>query len=81
MTVPEDTVNLVCPTSQDKSQWLHVLQEAIKQCVGPPAEMNLVTLRAPPLVRSAEFVFLKHPQYKDAKYQGVYANLFCYKNY
>lgn len=75
ITLPEDTLTLTCPTSADKGQWMYALQEGIKRSVhglsvGSGEAGMLALPRAPPLVRSATYTFIKHPQYKDATYVG-----------
>ncbi|XP_076043188.1 alsin-like isoform X2 [Oratosquilla oratoria] len=72
LTTPEDTITLVCQVSQEKSLWSYSLQEAIKKNIPGVSEM----MRSPPLVRTAEYTFTKHPQYKDATYKGQW---FCGK--
>ncbi|CAL4093885.1 unnamed protein product, partial [Meganyctiphanes norvegica] len=76
ISLPEDTLTLVCPTSSDKGQWMYALQEGIKRSVNTSIEYNMQVPRAPPLVRTASYTFTKHPQYKDATYTGQW---FCGK--
>lgn len=57
---PEDTMLLVTSGANEKTEWVHAFQNAIK--------WHLDKSTAPP-ARNAVHVFTK-PPYKDAKYSG-----------
>lgn len=68
LTMPEDTLNLTCPTAKDKIEWLTAFQSAIKMSLHINVDVN--SRSAPPLARFATYTFTKVPNLKDAVYRG-----------
>ncbi|BES88813.1 Vacuolar sorting protein 9 (VPS9) domain [Nesidiocoris tenuis] len=60
VVTPEETMILVTSSANEKTEWLHAFQHAIK------THLNKSSASAP---RTASYVFTKAP-YKDAKYTG-----------
>ncbi|XP_076313442.1 amyotrophic lateral sclerosis 2 [Tachypleus tridentatus] len=82
LTMPEDTLNLTCCTSSEKTGWICALNNAIKKTldghIGLATRGNIISMQrlTPPLARQATYTFVKHPTYKDATYTGMW---FCGK--
>ncbi|XP_065164846.1 alsin isoform X2 [Atheta coriaria] len=64
LKMPEDTLDLYANEPEQKIEWFHALQNAIKSSLGK------VSLHQPPEERNAEYTFTKNGYYKDAKYNG-----------
>lgn len=68
LKMPEEVIDLYTTQAEEKIQWFHVLQNAIKNALGKSSAHQ------PPLVRSASYTFTKTGTYKDAKYLGRWLN-------
>ncbi|GJQ66990.1 hypothetical protein Trydic_g7984 [Trypoxylus dichotomus] len=68
LKMPEESMDLYTTQAEEKIQWFHVLQNAIKSALGKNSAHQ------PPLVRSATYTFLKTGCYKDARYTGRWLN-------
>nr|CAD7444435.1 unnamed protein product [Timema bartmani] len=64
LTMPEEVLTVYTPTPQDKTEWLQALHGSIKK------SLFKCHSHVPPTARTANYIFTKHPQYKDAKYTG-----------
>lgn len=63
ITVPEETLTLVTPSTHDKNEWLLAIQNAVKAKLNKSLACN---------VRTATYTFTKPTAtYKDATYTGT----------
>ncbi|GAB6024905.1 agglutinin-like protein 2, variant 2 [Chamberlinius hualienensis] len=83
LTLPEETLVLVCDTSAAKTEWVSALNSAIDRKlkmksnlfddIQKPGSSRLSLVRCnPPLVRHASYSFIKSTLYKDASYTGMW---------
>ncbi|KAK9739210.1 MORN repeat [Popillia japonica] len=68
LKMPEESMDLYTTKAEEKIQWFHILQNAIKSALGKNSAHQ------PPLLRSAAYTFFKTGCYKDAKYMGRWLN-------
>lgn len=68
LKMPEDNLVLYTTEPEDKIEWFHSLQNAIK------VALNKKDALQPPLVRSTGYTFTRNGMYKDAKYLGRWSN-------
>ena len=68
LKMPEDSIELYSNEGEDKIQWFHALQAAIKGALGK------LHVHQPPVCRSATYTFCKNGYYKDATFSGRWLN-------
>ncbi|XP_022918899.1 alsin isoform X2 [Onthophagus taurus] len=68
LKMPEETIELYTIQAEDKIQWFHTLQQAIKNALGKS------NAHQPPSLRTASYTFTKNGYYKDANYTGRWLN-------
>lgn len=68
LRMPEESIDLYTTQPEEKIQWFHALQNAIKNALGKSSAHQ------PPLLRSANYTFSKTGFCKDAKYVGRWLN-------
>ncbi|XP_017773870.1 PREDICTED: alsin isoform X2 [Nicrophorus vespilloides] len=68
LKMPEESIELYTTTAEQKIEWFHALQNAIKLALVKP------NAHQPPCLRSANYTFVKNGIYKDAKYSGRWLN-------
>lgn len=65
LTTPEEIISVATTTEQEKTEWIHSFNTAIKMV------LNKESLFKPPAIRSASYTFSsKNGFYKEAKYCG-----------
>lgn len=68
LKMPEDVLTVYTTEPEDKVNWFHIFQDAIK------AALNKKDARQPPFIRTASYTFTKNPFYKEAHYTGRWLN-------
>lgn len=65
LTTPEEVLSVATSTEQEKTEWIHILNQTIRQVLHKESTFK------PPAVRTASYTFSsKNSFYKDAKYIG-----------
>lgn len=64
LKMPEDSLILYTTTAEEKIEWFHILQNAIKKAL---SKMDALQ---PPVIRSASYTFTKAGFFKDSTYTG-----------
>jgi len=65
--MPEETIDLVASSAEEKSEWLRALSAAIARCLKKPYEMGS---KFPP--RKGTYTFTQPGPFKDATFCGKY---------
>ena len=85
MTTPEESLILTAPSASEKAEWLWALYQATDKALKGHRDLGRLGTRghrpqggagvmATPRDRQATHSFSKLPQYKDAKYTGMWRN-------
>lgn len=65
LTTPEEILSVTTSSEQEKTEWVHALNSAIRSALNKESSFKT------PAIRTAVYTFSsKSPFYKDAKYQG-----------